>query len=96
MLYGGQGDPLNFHCHGFTAKSLRELLEAKGLVVKKIWVEKPYNIFAEATKVKGLTTIGDGQGREIERADVAALKPAKKKDEARATCPRRKKMRHGQ
>lgn len=65
VLYGQQEYAENFHKCGFTPHILKEMLLGKGLKVKRIWTEKPYNLLAEAKKVTGRTGVGDGQGRTI-------------------------------
>jgi len=67
VLYG-QGDgeyPDNFHKCGFTAKTLRQILESKGMIIKRLWIEKPYNIMCEAVKPKRRGMLGDGEGRPL-------------------------------
>lgn len=70
ILYGGQSAQWDFHKTGFTSKTLRELLESKGLRIKKIWTEPPLNLFVEAVKEKALTTVGTGQGRAILKSEL--------------------------
>jgi predicted SAM-dependent methyltransferase len=92
VLYG-QGDGKydgDVHRNGFTMKSLRELLESKGLKVNRLWQEAPYNLMCQAIKTNSKGTVGDGEGRPLLKEQVIkGLLPAKRKLKKSA---RREKM----
>ena len=69
----GQGDgeyDHDVHRNGFTEKTLRAMLESKGLKIKKLWKEPPYNLMCQAIKQKESLQVGDGQGRALLKKDV--------------------------
>lgn len=69
----GQGDgeyDYDVHRNGFTEKTLRAMIESKGLKVKKMWKEPPYNLMCQAIKEKASLQVGDGQGRALIKSDV--------------------------
>lgn len=86
VMYGQQDFDWNFHKMGFSAETLEALLKSQGLEIVKIWSEPPFNLFAEAKKVQALSTVGSGQGRCIDKADVkevlAAQEVQKQKEAA--------------
>lgn len=65
VLYGQQAYSLDFHHIGFTAGTLRSMLESRGLTIKKLWVEEPYNLCVEAEKNATQVMVGEGQGRAL-------------------------------
>jgi SAM-dependent methyltransferase len=70
ILYGEQNELWNYHKNGFTPKSIEELLKSKGMKIKKIWTEEPFNLFVEATKGEAIKSIGTGEGLLIQKEDV--------------------------
>lgn len=70
VLYGQQKYHLDFHKAGFTPELIKYILEKKGMKVKKVWTDKPYNLVVEAIKMKHRDGMGDGEGQLISKKSV--------------------------
>lgn len=76
----GQGDgeyEHDVHRNGFTIKTLRALLESKGMKISRLWQEAPYNLMCSAFKKSSSEHVGDGQGRALLKKEVDDYKVAK-------------------